>query len=113
MRNIYTPDKRPPEDHEVNSGQILVETAGYVPAEVRIREMIDAGQRLKEAREDAYDFRDGESVPDDYINPLHDRGIDPVELNAAISGMARKRNAPPPKEEEKKEEKEEPPKPEA
>lgn len=115
MRKIYTPDVRPPEDHEINSGEILVETAGYVPAEVRIREMIDAGQRLKEAREEAYDFGDGEAVPDDYINPLNDRGIDPVELNAAINSMARKRHAPPPpvEEEEKEEKKEEKPKPEA
>lgn len=113
MRNIYTPDKRPPEDHEVNSGVILVETAGYVPAEVRIREMIDAGQRLMEARADAYDFRYGESVPDDYVNPLHDRGLDPVELNAALSDIARRGKSPPPIEEEEKEEKEEPPKPEA
>lgn len=62
----YKPHKSLPEK---NSGEIIVERAGYVPAKKRIENILNAGQRLKEFREDQFDFRSGESIPEDYIVP--------------------------------------------
>ena len=47
---------KPPADEETNSGESLVEAAGYIPAEVQIMEMIQAGERLGEYRKERYDF---------------------------------------------------------
>jgi len=41
---------------EAGGGEILVETAGYVPADIRIKEFIEAGIRLADYRREAYDF---------------------------------------------------------
>ena len=51
----YKPNKCTPES---NSGEIKVETAGYIPAQKRIENLINAGQRLKEFRESQFDFPD-------------------------------------------------------
>lgn len=69
-RNTYVP---PP--GEENDGELLVETAGYVPADRKIESMIDAGRRLKDFRA-GYEFQDDEDVPDDYLDPTRDPGFD-------------------------------------
>lgn len=61
---------------EVNSGEMITETAGYVPAEKQIMSMIMAGQRLKEARREEFDFAADEKVPDDFIDPTRSPGFD-------------------------------------
>ena len=43
-------------DMEKGGGEKLVEAAGYIPAEVQIRTMIDAGMRLSENRKELYDY---------------------------------------------------------
>ena len=55
-RNNYLPPG------EENDGEILVETAGYIPADRKIESMIDAGRRLMDFRA-GYEFQDGEDVP--------------------------------------------------
>ena len=47
----YSPDKG-----EKIAGVRLTESAGYVPAKVRIEEMIQAGERLVDFRRGRYDF---------------------------------------------------------
>jgi len=44
---------------EINTGESLVETAGYRSAKDRIEDLINAGQRLLDHRKEQYDFPDG------------------------------------------------------
>lgn len=66
--DVYDWYKRPKDNPEMNSGIELVETEGYLPADVQIMDMISAGIRLGEYRREAYDFGDGENVPDDFVD---------------------------------------------
>lgn len=60
---------------ETNDGELIVETAGYIPAEIKITSMIDAGRRLLETRL-AYEFDPDQEVPDDYSDPTRNPGFD-------------------------------------
>lgn len=53
-----------PRSYEAGGGEKLVETAGYIPAEIQIRQMIDAGIRLGEYRQELYDIANGEDDPE-------------------------------------------------
>ncbi|QXP44171.1 MAG: hypothetical protein [Arizlama microvirus] len=64
----YTHQKTPP---EVNSGECLVDLAGYIPAQKRIENLIMAGQRLRDYRAQQFDFPDGE-IDEDYEDPTRD-----------------------------------------
>lgn len=78
----YTKYKRPKPDPEVNSGEQITETAGYIPADVQITDMIQAGFRLGEYRREMYDFGAEEEVPDD-MEPLpYGSDIQTVEAKA-------------------------------
>lgn len=55
-RKFYTHYDPPKTDEEVNEGELLVETAGYIPAKQLIEQMIFAGQRLAEFRAEMYDY---------------------------------------------------------
>lgn len=52
----YNRVKTPPEE---NSGEVLVETAGYISAKQQIESLMNAGLRLSRARQELYDFPDG------------------------------------------------------
>ena len=43
---------------EANTGEDLVERAGYIPADIRITNIMRAGMRLLEHRAEQYDFND-------------------------------------------------------
>ena len=47
-----------------NSGEKLVETAGYIPAQKRIENLMLAGQRLVTSRQAMYDCPGGEDFDD-------------------------------------------------
>ena len=53
---------------ETNSGITLVERAGYISAQVRIENLMLAGQRLVQARKEMYDFPDGK-IDFDFNDP--------------------------------------------
>lgn len=73
--------ERKPYLGEKNSGEVLTEQAGYVPADVKILNMIEAGERLREYRL-GYEFEDENSVPDDYFDPTRDPGFDMADASA-------------------------------
>lgn len=50
---------------EFNSGKKLVETAGYIPAQKRIENLMLAGQRLVAHRMELYDCPAGETFDED------------------------------------------------
>ena len=56
--NASTYQKMP----EFNSGKKLVETAGYIPAQKRIENLMLAGQRLVAYRMELYDCPAGELI---------------------------------------------------
>lgn len=64
---------------EKNSGKSIVESAGYIPAQKRIENMILAGQRLVDSRKEQYDF-DGE-VDEDYTDPSRSPNFDMADAS--------------------------------
>ena len=72
---------RTPYKGEKNSGELLTEQAGYVPADVKILNMIEAGERLRDSRL-GYEFEDEQSVPDDYYDPTRESGFDMADATA-------------------------------
>jgi len=86
LQSRYRLDPLVPEE---GGGEILVETAGYVPADVRIREFIEAGIRLGEYRKEAYDFGADEEVDFEKADPLRSPSVDMAEvsqLTQAVKG---------------------------
>lgn len=63
-RKITTQTIRPDRDFEENSGERIVETAGYIPPNIQIKNMIDAGVRLEEYRRELYDIGKDEKLND-------------------------------------------------
>ena len=60
-----------------NSGEKLVETAGYIPAQKRIENLMLAGQRLVASRQALYDCQGGESFDDSIeCDPTRNPGYD-------------------------------------
>ena len=86
VHKIYTQFDRPPSDAEVNSGESIVETAGYVPAERQIQSLIDAGVRLEDYRKGC-DFLDGIDTGEN--DPTRETGFDLADASA----MSRAANA--------------------
>lgn len=67
---------RPVSKPEFNDGQSKTETAGYVPPKVQIEQMIMAGYRLNQYRQEAYDFKDGDDVGEDVYDPTRGPNFD-------------------------------------
>ena len=63
---------------EKNSGEILIEKAGYISAEKRITNLMLAGQRLVESRKAQYDFPDGK-IDETFSDPTRRKGYDPAD----------------------------------
>lgn len=78
---FFTQYKRPEEYMEYNSGEEIVEKSGYVEPNIMIENMIFAGQRLDLARSEMYDFKDEESVDEDFDERLTHVGVDPSEIS--------------------------------
>lgn len=79
---FFTQYDRPDLIEEVMSDDSITETAGYIPPERQIVDMINAGVRLGEFRKEAYDFGSGEEVPDDYIDPTRSPNFDMADAQA-------------------------------
>lgn len=73
---------------EPGGGKRKVETAGYIPAEVQIRNMMVAGQRLGEYRAEMYDY--GEEVSDDEAigDPTRSPNFDLADAAQLARGLA-------------------------
>jgi hypothetical protein len=68
-------------EDEVYEGPKLTESAGYIPANIQIRQMIAAGERLGEMRKELYDFPDGK-VDEDFIDPTRGPNFDFADADA-------------------------------
>lgn len=84
-------------DYEVGGGESLVEPAGYVPADVQIRGMIEAGMRLGDARREMYDYEGEVSLDLDFndigYDPTRAPGFDPADASIAAQGVERRLRA--------------------
>ena len=64
---------------EINSGELRVEIAGYISAEHRITNLIQAGQRLEESRRAYYDYMPDDDLNEDRYDPTRDKDFDIVD----------------------------------
>lgn len=80
-RNIefYSTIKRPKKVFEYNSGEVIVERAGYIPTKVRIEEFMAAGIRLENYKKMKYDFRPGEKIDENFYDPTRRKSFDMAE----------------------------------
>ena len=67
---------RPVRILEKNTGEMLVEVKGYITAEKRINDMINAGVRLQESRKELYDFYDGNPANLSFSDPTRSPNYD-------------------------------------
>lgn len=79
-----------PSPGEINSGEQVTETAGYIPKNLQIRQMMLAGENLKEIRDELYDFKPGEDVPEDYIDPTRSPNFDWADADMLLRIVAEK-----------------------
>lgn len=63
------------QDPELNSGETLVDRAGYISAQRRIENMIFAGQRLVQSRRESFDFPDGK-IDESFQDPTRSKNYD-------------------------------------
>ena len=74
---FYTKYKRPEKFFEINSGEVIVESAGVVPTRKRVEGMILAGMRLDAMRGELYDAVDERVVDSDIdVDPTRSPGYD-------------------------------------
>lgn len=73
---IYGHYKRPKKKPEINSGEIIVEKAGYIPAKQQIMNLINAGKRLLDYRREQYDFSDPKEVDNEFEDPTRKGSFD-------------------------------------
>lgn len=79
---------------EKGGGKRMVETAGYIPAEIQIRNMMAAGQRLGEYRAEMYDYGDDVKEEDAIGDPTRSPNFDlsdAAQLARALAGDAREK----------------------
>lgn len=92
---FQTPYNRKSSPPEINSGKSQTEKAGYIPAKIRIENMMLAGQRLVAHRAEMYDFGTGVEPDEDYpIDPTRSKNFDMSDafvMSEAIKNNVRQR----------------------
>jgi len=66
---------------EKNSGEKLVETAGYIPAKKRIENLMLAGLHLKEYRMEQFDFHENQ-VDETYFDRTRSKNFDLSDVSS-------------------------------
>jgi len=88
IKNAYM--KRPEYEGEDNSGEELVETSGYISAEVQIENMILAGERLDEYRRQMYDYPEGLKEGEEAkLDPTRRKGFDVIDAQREVERIKR------------------------
>jgi hypothetical protein len=80
-RKHYTEVDRPDFEGEKNSGQQITETAGYIPANVQIEDMMLAGQRLALSRMERFDGTNKDDLSE-FNDPTRRPGFDLADAHA-------------------------------
>lgn len=95
---IYTQRLRPTKEEkkqwiEKNTGEIIVERSGYIPARKRIENLMLAGQRLIESRHAMYDFNAGEPIDENFYDPTREKDFDLADATRIQNDLEAKKNA--------------------
>lgn len=90
-----TPYERSQKNLDAGGGEIIVELAGYIPVQRRIKEMMDAGKRLVEHRtaEAYYHYSTGEDPDLEFWDPTLERGYDPADASMQSRAVKYRLNA--------------------
>lgn len=75
---------------EMNDGTTMVEFAGYVSKRKRIEALINAGQRLIQARQDMYDYTGEDPDPDIQPDPTRKGNFDLADATEALRNLESK-----------------------
>lgn len=73
---IYGKYNRPEKVYEEVDKTRLTEQAGYIPAHIQVGQLIAAGKRLNDYREEQYDFRDDASINFNLEDPTREGNFD-------------------------------------
>jgi len=98
--------KRYGKPSEQNGAELFTEQSGYIPAQKRIENLLNAGQRLKDFRDQQFDFVDENSIDDQFFDPTRTKNFDladATQLQYDLTGRQKRlQTAPEPLEEAKK-----------
>lgn len=61
---------------EQNTGERLIEKAGYIPAQQRIENLILAGQRLSDFRKEQFDFHEQKDIDENFYDSTRNKNYD-------------------------------------
>lgn len=76
---------RPPVEYKDTGGESITETAGYIPPDVQVTQMLNAGIVLQHGREGLYDSDIDDSFDDDApLDRLDARDADMVDVHEAV-----------------------------
>lgn len=91
---FYTAYVRPEKKNfEFDSGRVLVERTGYIPAKIQIENLILAGQRLADYRREKYDFEPGSKEDFNYHDPTRDPNFDMSDASQITQSLESKAKA--------------------
>lgn len=72
---------RNPTVKEINSGERLTETSGYIPPKLDITRLILAGKQLEDFRKYQFDFPEGTEIDETYTDILRQKNLDMAEIS--------------------------------
>jgi len=78
---IMTKNKYVPYKGEKNDDKKITETAGYIPKNIQIENMMIAGYNLGMARKERYDFESLKDVDEKFTDPTRRWSYDPAEAS--------------------------------
>lgn len=82
---IYGPYRRPPVEKETITAESITETVGYVPPDVQITQMLNAGITLQASRQGIYDTDIDPAFDDDGpLDRLDYRDADMVDVHESV-----------------------------
>lgn len=85
--DFYGKHRRPVLEEGKMDTTSKTETAGYIPAEKLIESFIVAGRRLDASRKQQFDFDEGETIPDDFVDPTRAPGYDLADASLATQAV--------------------------
>lgn len=87
---LYTKYDRPEKIYEKNNGENLVETIGYMTNKQKIEQFMLAGVRLKEWRQEQFDFKYGDDIHFDLNDPTRLHNFDLADASSIMQDLQNK-----------------------
>ena len=91
--NTWETEVDPADYLEKNDGTTMTEQS-YIPPNIQIAQMIEAGQNLDAYRKELYDFTDEDpDLIEDYYDPTREPGYDMADASQALVELAKRAKA--------------------